>query len=101
MKHIRALITAEVPVHSSKTDWMHHGEDSGRRVVWEGQPKGSIPPLLLHGVVLLRGSVRTSLGEGCGDNHPPTPGPLAAGWPAAGDEAEEAFGVQPQRSFPC
>ncbi|MXQ94179.1 hypothetical protein E5288_WYG010391 [Bos mutus] len=24
MKHIRALITADVPVHSSKTDWMHH-----------------------------------------------------------------------------
>lgn len=101
MKHVRALITADVPVPSSKTDWMHHEEDSGGRVVWEGPPKGSIPPLLLHGVVLLRGPARTSLGEGCGDNHPQ---PRALWQPDGlqlGMKPRKPSECNPNTLFPC
>lgn len=55
---IRALSTADVPVPRSKQDWLHHSQDNDRGVVLEGQPNGSIPPLLLH-----RGSVANRLTE--------------------------------------
>ena len=59
----------------------------------EGQAMGSFPPLLLlWSSVAKRLTEDLAWGGVCGDNRPPNPGPLAAGWPAAGDEAEEAIG---------